>query len=437
MQKLTNFKVADGFSNVYRGLGGKRDIKTNTTFVRNKLLTLYRQELNDLYAKNWIAGKVVDIPVSDALREDREIECEDGEAKEVFLEALEEFDVEEKLRKLMTWGKIFGSAVMIIVSKDAPMDEELIIENIKQGDLENLAVFDRFDLFPDALNRNPLSKRYLQPEHYRLSKSGGLIHHTRVIKYDGVDTTNFDKELLQGFGVSVYERLIDTIMNANISPDLLINLLSQSNIDVFKILGLNEALVNDEDEAVIKRLGAIQDGKSLFNGVALDKEDDYINVAKNFGGLSEINKELYQIVVGAADIPFSRFMGASLTGLNPTGAGEMKNYYDKVKGEQKRIEPFVTKIDKIIQMHTFGRLLKYNWKWASLFQMSEEQKMAIAKQRAETVVAYMNMGVVDEMEAKAGLVGSDLFPTITAESFEAEKLAYEELANAEPEPYEE
>lgn len=418
----------DGWTNVYRGIGSQKDITTSTNFQRNSYKSLLQYELNSLYSTNWIAAKVVNMPVDDALKDEREITIENANDKEIFLQALEGFKIDYKISRLMRWSKVFGSAVIIIVSNDGKMSDEFKIENVRKGGISNFVVLDRFDIYSTVLDRNPLSPRYLEPEYYQLTKSGELIHHSRVLKLDGEETTNFDKELLQGFGLSVYERLYKTIMNAQMSPDLLINLLAQSNIDVFKILGLNDALTDGQDELVLKRLTSIMEGKSIFNGVALDKEDDYVNISKTFAGLSDINKEFYQVIAGAADIPFSRFMGATLNGLNPTGNGEMKNYYDKVIAEQKEVRHIYTTIDKILQMHLFGKLIDgYKWEYPSLFQMTDEEISIIENRNATTKEIYLRNGVVNEIEAKASLVDNPLFPTITAESYEKDKQDYEEM----------
>lgn len=421
------YKTQDGFANVHRGLGGKRDTSQNTFFQRSRLMSVLWNELDNLYSQNWIAGKCVDCIVEDTLKDDREIQCEDGDRLKEFEDFMEEIDIKNKLYDLISWGKVFGSAVLVIVADDDEMDKPLNIERIPQGGLRNIAVLDRFDINAYNLDRNPLSRRYLKPEYYSLSRAAGRIHHSRVIQFDGLTTTNKMREELNGFGLSIYERLIKQIANASKSPDLLINILEQSNTDVFKILGLNEALMSDQDSLVIKRLEAIMEGKSIFNGIALDKEDDYQNIAKQYGGLQDINKELYQVVSGAAGIPFSRFMGTQLSGLNPTGEGELKTYYDKIISERERLTKIFNTIDEVVMMHLFGEVLEYHWEFPSLFQMSPAQISEIENRNAQTKQIYWNMGVINEFEAKAGLADNPLFPTITTETLEADEKLYNEL----------
>jgi len=425
---MTLKKLKDGWSNVFKGLGSNKDVTTNTTNQAGYLMSLLRYELNNIYTSSWIGAKVVNIPIDDALKDKREFTSNDPESIEILEKMEAKFGIKEKVSSLSKWSKVFGSAVLIIVSDDDLMTEPLIVENMKKGELKNIVVLDRFDISASVLNRDPLDVRYLKPEKYRLNKGQGDIHHTRVIQLDGDETTNFNKELLAGFGQSIYERLAQAIMKADLSPQLIANLITQSNVDVYKIEDLRETLTGN-DELITKQIEAIQLGKSIFNGIMLDKNDEYINVSKNFAGLSEINKDFYQIVAGASDIPYSRFMGASLTGLNSSGDGELKNYYDKIIAEQSKVTPIFDKLDKIMMMHTFGRFIECTWEFPSLFQLNKEQQAAINLQDAQTNDIYLRNNVVDAFEVKSGLIQNNLYPTITAKSVEAEKKELEEMEN--------
>jgi len=420
----------DGWYNVLNGIGESRDITTNTNYNMNNLKSLIRNELNSLYTKNWVATKVVDIPVDDALKSERIYQCEDFERLEIFKECLNHYHIDKKISQLFKWAKVFGSALIVFVTNDDELDKPLMIDSLKENCLKNIIVLDRFDTNSVEIDRNPLSKRYLKPSYYRLNGTSQLIHHSRCVQIDGCETTNWNRDLLAGFGLSIFENSSQELMNATLSPQLLINLVAQSNLDVFKINGLNEALTDKNDDLIIKRLEVIMQSKSIFKGTALDKEDDYINVTKSFAGLNEINTGFMQTVAGVYDIPYTRLMGASATGLNSLGAGEKENYNDKIKGIQKEMREVYEKIDKILQFHLFGQLLDgYKFEFASLFQKTDEETSIINNRDAQTKEIYIRNNVINEIEAKASLIDNPLFPTITAETFEEEKALYEELDN--------
>lgn len=425
--------LLDGWNNIMLGLGGNKDATNKSQYNMDRLKSFLRDELNALYSTNWIASKVVDIPVDDALKDDRIISTKNPEDLKVFEKAYKSFNIDDKVKNLGKWSRAFGGAVIIIVTDDDKMDTPLIIENLKQGQLKNLVVLDRFDITNVTVERDPLSRNYLKPLYYQLANNATNIHYSRVIHLDGDTTTNYNKDLLNGWGLSIYEKAWNTLYNATVSPDLLSNILLQSNQDVYKIAGLNEAITNDQDELVTKRLEVIQQSKSIFNGIALDKEDDYINIAKNFSGLDAINKAFFENVSGAFDIPYSRLMGISSTGLNVTGDGDLSNYYDSIEALRDTYKRVYDIIDKVMQYHLFGKDIGLTFEWASLWQLSDLEQAQLDKANADVDNLYFNMGVVTELDIKSKLVKDNRYPTITAESVQQEIEMYQELENVSEE----
>ena len=131
--------------------------------------------------------------------------------------------------------------------------------------------------------------------------------------------------MMNGWGLSIYERLYKEVMNAQLSPDLLINLLVQSNLDVFHIQNLNDSLELTDGGFVTERLQAIKDGISIFNGIALDSQDQYTNISKNFSGLDSVHDKFIELLCSGAEIPMTRFMGKQVAGLLNDGSGDMGN----------------------------------------------------------------------------------------------------------------
>lgn len=425
---ITN-KTHDGFKNVYKNIGGNRDVTTNTAYMRNPYLSLNHQTCNSLYS-NSLAGKAVDIPTEDAFRGGREFECDDAEKIEEYQEFLEEIQLDEKLQNLMKWSKVFGSAVAIIISDDDEMSEPLIVDNIKQGDVKDIVILDRWQLFSMDINRNPLSSKFLEPHFYQVTRTATPIHHTRVIKLDGLNTTIYDKEVMQGWGLSIYERLHKELMNAQLSPDLLINLLVQSNLDIFHIDNLNDSLESGEDDFVTKRLQAIKEGVSIFNGMVLDAQDQYTNISKSFSGLDTVHDKFIELLCSSAEIPQTRFMGKQVAGLLNDGSGDMGIYYDRIESrERAKLKKIYDILDPILTRTFFGEKLDFKYNFASLFQMTDEQKSIIQNRDAQTKQIYLDTNVITEIEAKASLVNNPLFPTVTTESFEEEQELYSEMDN--------
>lgn len=431
---MTLKKTFDGFINVIKGIGSDKDVTSTTGYMNAINYTYMWKMMNDLYSTNWIAAKLINIPIDDAFKNDRILKHEDAEVIEAFKKECERLKLDEKIKTALKWADVFGGSVIVINSLDDELDQPLNLNKIKQGYLKSITVLDRWDITPQQLQiTNPLSDDYLEAEYYSLSKKGGLIHKSRVIKFDGENTTNYNKQLMQGFGLSKYEKLYTSISNATVSPDLLVNLVTQSNLDVYGVEGLKESLADGDDEVLIKRFNTVNKAKSVLNGILIDKEDSYTNISKNFAGLSDINKQFYEIVCGAADIPYTRFMGKSVTGLSNNQDGDLENYYNNVKAKQNDADKAYLLLDKVIQLNLFGELKDIDYEHKSLFELSDLEKATLRKSEADTDNIYLTQGVIDTIDVKSRLAQSEVYPTITPESVEEEKDLMREYNNYQEE----
>lgn len=387
-------KLFDGFVNLFKSFGGDNDTREQTKYAYTKRITRLYNQLDDLYATSWLAAKVIDIPVEDAFREGRTFDIENTDTKET----LEEFyvDIDEKIELGLKYARIFGGAALIVVSSDDDLAKPITM--MKQGDLINIAVVDASQLTPQNLDRNPLSPTYLQPTGYTVTGSSQVIDSSRVLYLDGVTTTNRERETNNGFGSSVYERIYKNIEDATQTNTALRNLVEQSNIDIVKMDGLNDAVASGSEEAVKERIQILSQMKSILNTITIDGKDDYVNVAKNFSNLDTVQMNMFMLVGAAADIPFTRFMGKSADGQNATGEGDLKNYYDAVKskiqvGRLKKVYKF---LDPIVNLHLFGDKTTIKYEFNPLFQMTEAELATLNKNKADTHAIYIDRNVVSE-----------------------------------------
>jgi hypothetical protein len=176
--------------------------------------------------------------------------------------------------------------------------------------------------------------------------------------------------------------------------------------------------------------------KSVLNGVALDADDDYINVAKSFGGLNEINMGMLSIVAGAFSISVTRLLEKSADGMNATGEGDQKNYYDMVKSLQETdIRDSYEWALKFISYDLFGEDKNLTVTFPPLFQISEAQRAELAFKNAQTDQININNNTVSELECRRRLAEDETYPSITMEVVaKEEKEASElELGNIENE----
>lgn len=418
MGKLKNIK--DGFANIIKGLGTPKDPRMSTVYQKGMIID--QNTASNLYTYNWLASKVVDIPIDDATRKWRTLLIDDPDKKEEIETSLDEFDVKEKYNLAAKWARVYGgSAIVIIIDGDNPEDP-LLIDRIQQGKLKNLIVLDRYNIYPDIPNRNILSTNFGQPEYYTVSRDGQRIHHSRIIKFMGDVTTIMELEQRNFWGNSIYTFMYEPISDSQITSQSISNLVFESNVDVYKIEGFNALIAEGDDDLAVKRLKLAHEMKGIINGIALDKEDDYEKKSNTFAQLPEIDDRFIQKVAGASGIPVTRLLGISPSGMNATGESDMLNYYDLVQSLQENyFRPKLNIIDSVITANLYGEVFEFEYKFKALRQLSEKEQAEVDFTNAQRDQIYLDQDVINTDDVQAQLAENGTYVAITPQRVEEER----------------
>lgn len=430
--KKKNLPVAtDGFENLLTGMGTYKDPLESTTFRRGKTITQNQELVTSLYSQNWLAGAVVDVPADDMTRNWITILDEEVTVEESIEKELSRLKAKQKINQALKWASAYGGALIIMMVDDGrDMEKPLTLAAVRTKGIKNLIVLDRHRVTVGPLETNLLSNNFGKPEHYMVSRSGQKIHHSRVLRFDGNIPSIEEFETNGYWGNSTYEKTWMPIANSQTVSQEIAGMTKESNIDVYKIEGLNEmiALGPEGEAAATKRLTVAHQLKSYINGIALDKNDDYEKKSNTFSGLAEIDDKFLMKVSGASQIPMSKLLGKSDAGLNGNGEGDLKNYYDNVSGRQEveMTEPIQTLLN-VIHVSEQGRIKEINFEYNELWQMTQEQQSAIELNNANRDAIYIDRGVVSIEVAQKELKSNGTYGAM-----EEDIIGQEEVFGTEP-----
>jgi phage-related protein (TIGR01555 family) len=378
--------IVDHLMNVLSGLGTDRD-KISGTRWQNQIIA--KDQLDAAYRGDWISRKGVDIPAFDTFREWRSWQADKQDIS--LLENTEKsLFIRRKLTSAMIKGRLYGGGLLILGVNQGNPDEELIIENVRKGDLKFVHPVTRFDVSNGKLIWDPSSPYFGEPEYYLLTaKQGGVnlkIHPSRVVRFVGAEAA--DPNITDGWGDSILQVCADAIIACGVVAQSSAQLVSEAKLDIIKVPELTTKVTTAAyKEKLSKRFAIANSMKSVYHTLILDKEEEWTRIEQNFGGLPEMLKMYLLICTGALDIPATRFLGQSPQGLNATGESDTRNYYDRIATEQKiNVEPELATLDRLIMRSAFGAEpegLHYNWN--SLWQMSDAEKSDIALKQAQTM----------------------------------------------------
>lgn len=382
--------IFDSLKNLFSGLNSDRDKQAHAFYA---LRCLTYEQLSNLYRTSWLGKKAVDIPAQDATRNWREWQADAEQIKAIEAEEAR-LKVPQRIKTGMQQGRLFGGAgVYASIRGDDPI-LPLNPNTVQQGQIDFLTVLSRQALTAGDIENDPLRQGYGKPKWYEVSSETAgqqRIHPSRLVLFDGVpilDSENLTQNAYQGWGDSVLQSAYDAVQNADATAENIASLVYEAKVDVLSIPGLGQIMQDEHSrEALIERVKLAAALKGNNGMLIIDGEEEHTSKSFTFAGLPDINRDALQAVSGAADIPITRFLGQTPSGLSSTGEADLKNYYDSVRSMQTLIlTPAMSVLDEALIRSALGtRPPEVSFEWTSLWQMDDGEKSKISKETAETI----------------------------------------------------
>lgn len=320
-------------------------------------------ELENMYRANWLARKIVDAPAEDMTRQWITLETEDGEAREELEAAEKEFSVIERVTDNLRWSRLYGGCALYPSIRGHNPATPLRVEEIRAGTLQGFIVLDKCQITPVRTwltNEIDLSRPdYWRPEFYNVRGTSTKIHQSRLLFSDGA-TLPLNLLRRQNYWCdSVLQSVYDEMQRGDSTAQGTASMFFEACVDILKINELRLQLGSEEGtETLIKRFEVAALMKSFNHMLLLDSEDDYSQKTNSFTGIPEVMRQFMERLSGASDIPATRLFGISPSGMNATGASDMRNYYDMLKAKQEqRLRPVLEYLYDILSMSTLGELI--------------------------------------------------------------------------------
>lgn len=436
-------RMFDGLRNLVSGLGGGADKAMGATYT---LSVPDRMTIDACYRTTWLGRKIHDIPALDMTREWRGWQAKDDQIEAIENEE-KRLQLQIKVRRAIVLARLYGGAALIMgLPGDAALPAP---EKIGKGGLAYLHLVHRHQLTLGDQNRDLADPLFGRPQNFQLTAAadgrGSIsIHPSRVVCLtgnqlpDGSSNAGADDWF---WGDPLLAAVFDALTSHDTGIAAIANLLNEAKTDIVHVPGLMDSLAVPEYERIlIERFNIAALLKSVTNVLILDGGDGTADTGEKWDqrqitwtGLPEVQQTLFQLVTGASDIPATRLMGMSPSGMNATGESDTRNYYDMLSSLQNSdITPVLAPLDEYLIMSATGaRDPSIFYDWEPLWQMSPKEKAERDKLVSETANTYANMGVVPDdafaVSVQNRLVEDGVFPGLEAALEEAQQQAKLEI----------
>lgn len=365
------------------------------------LVTLQRILLTYAYSTHGVVQTIIDVPVEDAVRGGIIFKSDELDAEELKL-LTKYFDelVLPPMKSALKWSELYGGAALI-VSTDQDPETELDEEAIGLDSPLAFIDADRWELPFNYMGR----KDGIDYTYYGLR-----MHNSRVLKINGREAPSMIRQRLQGWGMSVLERLIRPI-NAYIkNEDVIYELLDEAKIDIWRIDDFNSQVLNNLARGKTEqRLSLATLLKNYHNAIVMDKEDEYDQKQITFAGLPDILEQNRIGMAASARMPMAKLFGLSAAGFN-SGEDDIENYNAMVEGEPRaRIRFLLPQILPLICRQLFGFAPEVEFEFHPLRVLTAEQEENVKNAKFTRATTLKNMDMVTGKELADHLKEENIF----------------------------
>lgn len=435
LETMAAGRTLDSFVNFMQKMGVGADNALSTAGYGFNPITRVRTMLEWIYRGSWLGGVAVDVVAEDMTRAGAEITGQMDAPDIAKIEtAMTKLNVWPATADAIKWARLYGGGLAYMMIDGQDPATPLRTETIGRDQFKGLLALDRWMLEPFNELVTDLGPNLGKPKGYIVrSDSPALrnakVHHSRVLRFVGIEMPYWQSVMEQLWGISVIERFFDRMVAFDSATTGAAQLVYKAYIRTYKMKSLRE--IAAKGGPALRGLIAYVELMRKFQGMEgitlLDGNDEMeTQPAPSFSGLSDALINFGQQLAGALQIPLVRLFGQSPAGMNATGESDMRMYYDNIKQRQERdlLVPMTTVYE--VQARSCGiRPPKddFGIRMKPLWQMTPKERSEIAESIGRAVGAAEEQGLISQKSAMKELKQSSketgIFSNITDDEIEA------------------
>lgn len=408
-QKLLKQDIANSMSGVIASAQQQFNITSFNPLFQSNIaspLSINYTFLNYFYKTHGIIQTAIDQPVLDAMSSGDQtgagVEIKSEVADEYDLQKVQGFMEDEGIWDVVAqakiWARLFGGGALIINDGAKDYAEPLDTD----GPLQVLQLYaaSRWELGSAEKLSDPTAVVNEQSpwEHTASISSnyydyyGQRLHKSRVITMNGKEAPWMVRWMLQGWGMSEVEKMVEDFNLYLRTRNVLYDLLNEAKVDVFGIDGLRETLMSPGgNEAILRRIATVQQAKNMNNALLMDKNDLYEQKQLSLAGISDIMKQNQMGIASAVRMPVSKIFGVGATGFS-SGEDDLETYNAMVQSTVRNPlrKPIRQVIDLVCRRLLGAKLDQYSVHYKPLRVMSAKDEEVIKDQKFNRGLAMVD-----------------------------------------------
>lgn len=393
MSEKTRLVKADGYNEIFKGSKGNGRVEL-PFFMQVFEYTTHA----DFYIRDGLAKRIIDVVPEEMVTPGFNI---DGvEDEESFRSLWDEKRLNDKIIDALCWSRLFGGAAIVAIVQDgralkSPVAPGAILEDVR--------VYDRFQVRVEKRETNPRKVRYGEPLIYTITPGADLpeyqVHYSRVCIIDGERLPNQRRQSNDGWGESILnKRLVEAICDYNYCENLATQLLRRKQQAVWKAKGLAD-LCDDDDgvSAARLRLAQVDDEGGVGRAIGIDAEDEEYDVLNSdISGVDSFLEKKMDRIVSLSGIHEIILKNKNVGGVSASQNTALETFYKLI--DRKRKEEYKPILEFLIPF----LIQEEEWsiQFAPLSVPSEKDQAEILNKNIDSLSKAIDGQFMDTEEAR-------------------------------------
>nr|DAF95940.1 MAG TPA: Portal [Myoviridae sp. ctwVB15] len=344
-----------------------------------------------LQAQDPLMAKVLTILSETPFSKGGKIANKDKDEADKILDAAEKKKLTRKFVKAIRSMYAVGGCLLYLQTNDADLTEPLDLKSRNMNDITDFVHIDPINVTAISVNTSePAKSDYMNPSVWYVVGLGA-VHASRFLKFEANVPELLLKPLCMYFGTPLTNLIKQDIANSNLATQGLANLINRCRFLFLKT----------DDNSY--QTGAIRDFRARLEVMSkmqdnhmftpLKTTEDVLQQTTALTGFSETTEFLYEVVAAKTGIPLTELLGTTAKGMNATGEGDRRSWYDRVNSIRESVrEQWETVLGIIAGQISDGAFQEIHYVFNLLETPTEAERAEINKANLEVAKALIEVG---------------------------------------------
>ncbi len=402
---MNESRMANSFDALVQSFGGGSELNNFDTIINNtgyNVITVQYMALGYLYKSEGVVQAAIDMPVQDGFRGGLELlshtEQMDKDDLKLLTDDLEETSFYKTVKTAINWARLYGGGAIIINNGENPA-KPLTMQNMAHRPLSLIACH-RWEL--TSPQRYPTSGLY--------TFYGQLIHQSRVLTISGKEAPYPINMILQGWGMSEVEHIVQPLNIFLRTQNVVYDLLKEAKVDIFRFKNFAAQLSSQKGtQQMLARLNITNRAKSTNNALVMDKDDEYDQKQLTYAGLADIWRENRIGLACNLRIPMTKLFGISAAGF-ASGEDDIENYCGMVESSvREEAKPTLRILLQLKCLSILGDTYDLGFKFYPMRTMTAQEEETVktskhARWKDDAASGFLTPEEYMSMQQKEGLI---------------------------------